>query len=54
MAQIYLLHGDLDNSVATLRALLTFPRITPAELSNNPQWTPRRSHPAFPSLLATP
>jgi cytochrome c-type biogenesis protein CcmH/NrfG len=53
LAQIYLLTGDLDKTVATLRPLLTFPSwITPAELTSDPLWAPLRTHPAFASLTA--
>jgi hypothetical protein len=55
LAQIYLLNGDLDNTVATLRPLLTFPSwITPEELISDPLWAPLKSHPAYASLIATP
>jgi Flp pilus assembly protein TadD len=55
LAQVYLLNGDLDNTVATLRPLLTFPSwITPEELSSDPLWAPLKSHPAFASLITTP
>jgi serine/threonine-protein kinase len=54
LAQIYMLNGDLDKSVATLRPLLTFPSwITPAELTSDPLWAPLRSHPGFASLITT-
>ncbi|MGH7514599.1 MAG: hypothetical protein ACREOQ_16930 [Gemmatimonadales bacterium] len=37
LAQIYLLSGDLDTAVATLRPRLTFPSwITPAGLASDP------------------
>ena len=55
LAQIYLLTGQLDQAVATLRPLLTFPSwITPAELTSDPLWTPLREHPGFASLIAAP
>jgi Flp pilus assembly protein TadD/tRNA A-37 threonylcarbamoyl transferase component Bud32 len=55
LAQIYLLNGDLDNTVATLRPLLAFPSwITPEELASDPLWAPLKSHPGYASLLATP
>ena len=55
LAQIDLLNGDLDNTVATLRPLLTFPSwITPEELASDPLWAPLKSHPAYASLLTTP
>jgi Flp pilus assembly protein TadD len=53
LAQIYMLNGDLDKSVATLRPLLTFPSwITPAELASDPLWAPLRKHRAYESLVA--
>ena len=55
LAQIYLLTGQLDQAVATLRPLLTFPSwITPAELTSDPLWAPLREHPGFASLIAAP
>lgn len=55
LAQIYLLNVILDNTVATLRPLLTFAsRITPADLASDPLWAPLRSHPGFASMLAMP
>ena len=55
LAQIYMLAGQLDQAVATLRPVLTYPTcITPAELTSDPLWTPLRTHPGFASLLAAP
>jgi tetratricopeptide (TPR) repeat protein len=55
LAQIYLLTGQLDQAVATLRPLLGFPSwITPAELTSDPLWAPLRAHPGFASLVAAP
>jgi hypothetical protein len=55
LAQIYVLTGDLDNTVATLRPLLAFLCwITPDELASDPLWAPLKSYPGYASLLATP
>ena len=53
LAQIYLLTGQHDQAIATLRPLLTFPSwITPAELTSDPLWAPLRDRPGFASLIA--
>jgi tetratricopeptide (TPR) repeat protein len=53
LAQIYLLTGQHDQAIATLRPLLTFPSwITPAELTSDPLWAPLRDRPGFASLVA--
>jgi hypothetical protein len=55
LSQIYLLTGQLDQAIATLRPLLTAPSwITPAELATDPLWAPLRGHRGFASLLAAP
>jgi serine/threonine-protein kinase len=53
LAQIYLLTGQHDQAIATLRPLLTFPSwITPAELTSDPLWGPLWDRPGFASLVA--
>jgi tetratricopeptide (TPR) repeat protein len=52
LAEIYTLTGERDQAIAMLRALLKAPSwITPAELANDPLWTPLRSHPGFGALI---
>ena len=51
LAQVYMLTGDLDAAVTTLRPLLDMPSwITPTELASDPLWAPLRGHPGFASL----
>jgi TolB-like protein/Flp pilus assembly protein TadD/tRNA A-37 threonylcarbamoyl transferase component Bud32 len=53
LAQIYLLTGDLDRAIATLRPLLELPSwITPGELASDPLWAPLRRHPGYAALVA--
>jgi TolB-like protein/Flp pilus assembly protein TadD/tRNA A-37 threonylcarbamoyl transferase component Bud32 len=53
LAQIYMLTGNLDQAVTTLRPLLTLPSwITQEELTSDPLWAPLQSHPGFAALAA--
>jgi hypothetical protein len=53
--QIYVLTGELDQAIATLRPCSPFRRwISPAELTSDPLWTPLRKHPGFALVTLAP